>query len=208
MIQKHDPTVFIVEDELAIGKLLQHLFESVQLNTELYPDGQTYLERHDNDRRGCILTDIRMPRLSGLELQEQLISRENVLPIIFMSGHGDISMAVRAMKLGAFDFITKPFHNQSLLEIVQKAIQLSMAQKKQNSVSQSDYIQHKFEKLTPRENEVLKLIIDGKLNKQIAYMLSISISTVEMHRANIMRKMKVKTLADLIKLSLRLDSIN
>jgi two-component system response regulator FixJ len=207
MNQNHDPTVFIVEDELAIGKILLHLFESVQLHAELFSDGQVFLEKYDANRRGCILTDIRMPRLSGLELQEQLVLRDNLLPIVFMSGHGDISMAVRAMKSGAFDFITKPFHNQTLLDIVQKAIQLNMTEKSQENSVLIDDIHHRFAQLTPRENEVLKLITEGKLNKQIAYMLSISISTVEMHRANIMKKMKVKTLADLIKLSIKFESV-
>lgn len=197
-----DPTVFIVEDDEAVSSALQLLFESVKLNVETFPDGHTYLEKHDPKRHGCLIIDMRMPGMSGLELQEQLNKRGNPLSTIFISGHADIPMAVRAIKAGALDFVTKPFHSQSLLELVQKAI-LQDTQRKE--VLPLTEITKRYEQLTQREREVMKLVVEGKLNKQIADTLSIAASTVEIHRAHVMQKMQVRSVAALVKLSLSLE---
>lgn len=203
MIDKTKPTVFIVDDDAVLCKALQWLLESVELQVEIFPDGHAYLNSHDNTRTGCLLIDVRMPKMSGLELQECLTEKNNRIPIIMLTGHGDVPMAVRAMKVGAFDFIAKPFNDQQLLEQVQKAIAKNLNEK---AVNQHDKVKLKMSTLTEREQTILKLIVDGKMNKQIAAELSISMKTVELHRANIMHKMQAKSLAELIKNYLLIES--
>jgi two-component system response regulator FixJ len=190
-----DPTVFIIDDDPAIREALSCLMQSVFLNVETYQDAQTYLQDYNSKRYGCLLIDIRMPTMSGFELLEQLNKKHNHIPVIFLTGHGDVPMAVRAMQAGAVDFILKPFNHQVLLEKVQKAIAIS---KVQHSSSGSDVLINRS-KLTKRENEVLELIIACKSNKQIAFELNISYYTVEFHRANLMRKLQVKSIAALMK---------
>jgi len=191
------PTVFVIDDDQALCQSLRWLLESVGLQVETYNSGTSFLEKYDAERRGCLLIDIRMPGMSGLELQEQLISRHNLIPIIFITGHGDVPMAVRAMKAGAVDFITKPFNDQLLLELIQKAIAQDL---NRPDIHQQRQYAERMGQLTTRELEIMKLVVNGKLNKVIAHELGISIKTVELHRAHVMQKMQVKSLAELVKI--------
>lgn len=193
MSNLNKPKVYIVEDDNAICQALLALFKSVQLEVETFSSAHAFLEAYNPSWLGCILLDVRLPTMSGLELQEKLLAQGNKLPLIFMTGYADVPMSVRAMKAGAFDFITKPFNNQLLVEQVQKAIAASLSAKPTQTESPD------FSSLTARERDVLNHLADGKLNKEIAVLLNISISTVELHRARIMQKMHAKTLAELIK---------
>ncbi|AWN73562.1 response regulator [Legionella anisa] len=189
-------TVFVVDDDPEICKSFRWLFESINLHVQTYENAKDFLDSYTN-QLGCLIIDVRMPIMSGLELLEQLNSSQNKLPVIVITGYGDISMAIRAMKAGAEDFILKPVNHQNLLEVTQKCL------KKNNSttISQSNF-HERIDSLTRREKQVMDLVVEGKLNKQIAYDLNISISTVEVHRANVMRKMETKSLAELIKINL------
>jgi two-component system response regulator TtrR len=189
-------TVYIVEDDQGICNALDWLFKSIALPTHIFHNGVDFLKYYQPNWRGCLLLDIRMPQMSGLELQEKLNILNNQLPIIFMTGHGDIPLAVRAMKAGAFDFITKPFNNHNLIEQIHQALKQKVKMRPDHT--SQEYIE-KYSKLTPRELEVLACIVEGQLNKQIALSLNISISTVEMHRANVMDKLDAKSVVDLIK---------
>ena len=187
-------TVFIIDDDEALCEALSYLINSININAETFLNGYDFINKYDPQRQGCILTDIRMPEISGLELQTQLKSLSNHLPIIFMSGFADVTIAVQAMREGAFDFIIKPFNNQLLLEIIQKAIKYNLTCQELNVDAINNH-----KNLTKREAQVLEKIVDGKLNKEIAFELDITLSTVEMHRANLMRKMKCTSVAQLIK---------
>lgn len=189
------PTIFIIEDDPAVCKSLRWLLESVDLAVEIYSSGFDYLEVYDDSRTGCLLIDIRLPGMSGLELQQQLIRRNNSIPIIIITGYGDVALAVRAMKAGAKDFILKPFNNEFLLEQIQKAV----AKNHEYNVIRHQ-LTESLSHLTPREKQITKLVVNGKLNKQIAAELGITLSTVEQHRAHIMQKTQAKSLAELVKL--------
>ncbi|MDP3561538.1 MAG: response regulator [Legionellaceae bacterium] len=193
MIKTKDLMIYIVDDDPQIRDSLRYLFESVHYQVETYHTAQAFLENYPPSKQGCFIIDVRMPIMSGLDLLEQLNLRDNRLPVVIMTGYGNIGMAVRAMKLGAIDFVLKPFNDQCLLEIVQKCIVRPV------DYDTNEHIHARIKSLSMREREVLDLILEGKLNKEVAYELSISISTVEVHRANIMRKMQAKTLAQLIK---------
>jgi two-component system response regulator FixJ len=194
-----EPTVFVVDDDPALCNAVQWLLQSINLNVEIFYNGQTYLDTYDPKRYGCLLLDIRMPIMSGFELLDRLNKLGNRLPIIFITGHGDVPMAVRAMQEGAIDFVLKPFNDQILLEKIQKAIE---ADKQRKEHFQDPEIQQRLSKLTARELEVMNFIVDGKLSKQIAFALKISESTVDFHRSNLMRKLQVKSIADLVKIHL------
>jgi two-component system, LuxR family, response regulator FixJ len=189
-----NPTIYIIDDNDELCDSLRWLFESVQFNVETYQNAEMFLEKNSEIKFGCILIDVRMPGISGLELLEQLKSQKNRLPVIIITGYGDIAMAVRAMKAGAVDFILKPFNDQCLLEVVQKCINQSI------HITSTDEICERIKQLSERELQIINLIVDGKLNKEIAFDLSISISTVEAHRSNIMQKMRAKNFAQLVKM--------
>lgn len=196
-MQEKTHTIYIIDDDNEVCEALRWLLESVQFMVQTYKDAYSFLEAYDNKKQGCLIMDVRLPGMSGLELLDQLRQQKCPLPVIVISGHGDITMAVRAMKLGAKDFILKPFNDQCLLEAVQKQI---------NQLIDNNYlfvINERLNTLSERERQIIKLIVDGKLNKQISHELSISISTVEAHRANIMTKMQAKNLAQLIKIYLQ-----
>lgn len=199
---RNNSTIFIIDDELQVCNALSWLFKSVQFNVETYENAQLFLDKYNQEKQGCIIMDVRLPGMSGLELLEQLKAQRSNIPVIIITGHGDIQMAVRAMKAGAVDFILKPFNDQCLLETVQKCISKTV------STSSIDLIQERINNLSDRERQIINLILDGKLNKQIAYDLSISISTVEAHRANIMHKMQAKNVAQLIKMYLQVQFNN
>lgn len=193
-MNSNDSQVYLVEDDIAISKALEALFDSVKIKVSSFHDPRVFLEKfnHGQVKNGCIILDIRLPGISGIEVQEQLNKQNNVLPIVFITAHGDIDMAVRAMKAGAFDFVTKPFSNQNLLTAVQKSFV-----KLQDSIKSIEF-REKLYKLTPRESEIIHYIVSGKMNKEISYALNIAISTVEIHRANIMKKLSVRNIAELI----------
>ncbi len=195
-MKPNNRTLIIVDDDTNICDSLRCLFESVHFVVETYTSAHSFLEKYNYNhyKQGCIIIDVRMPIMSGLELLEHLKLNKNRLPIIMITGYGDIPMAIRAMKLGARDFILKPFNEQCLLEAVQCQTSRSA------NTNTIEHITDRVNCLSDRERQVIDLISAGKLNKEIAYELSISISTVEVHRANIMRKMQAKNLAQLIKL--------
>jgi two-component system response regulator FixJ len=200
-----EPTVFVVDDNNSICQALEWLFSSINLNVKTFNCPLLFLKEYNPMKRGCIVIDVRMPGMSGLELVERLKALHNRLPIIVITGHGDIPMAVRAMKAGAIDFISKPFNDQYLLEQIQYAIKKNVADCMTDSC---ENISGKISSLTYRERQIFDLIIQGQLNKQIAIKLNIAMSTVELHRARVMKKMQVKTLAQLVKIHANIEINN
>ncbi len=195
---EQEPTVFIVDDDAAIRFAMQALMDSVTLNHEIFASGDEFLEKMTEQRPGCLVLDIRMPGLGGLELQEELIRRGNTLPIIFITGHGDVPMAVEAMQKGAVDFIQKPFRDQELLDRIREA--LATDEERREAQQHHAEVAGRLERLTNREREVFDLVVTGKPNKVIAYELGVSQRTVEIHRARVMEKMQARSLADLVKM--------
>lgn len=193
-------TVFIVDDDEAVRDSLRWLLEANGYRVRAYASGENFLDEYDASQIGVLITDVRMPGMSGLELQEQLIARNAPLPIVFITGHGDVPMAVSTMKKGAVDFLEKPFNESDLREIVARMLEQAV-QRISKFQAQKDH-EAMLARLTAREQQVLERIVAGRLNKQIADDLGISIKTVEAHRANIMEKLEVTTVADLMKVAL------
>jgi RNA polymerase sigma factor (sigma-70 family) len=193
-------TVYIVDDDQAIRHAMELLMRSVGLDYEIFHSGDDFLTGHTNDRAGCLVLDIRMPGLGGLELQEKLNEMGSTLPIIFITGHGDVPMAVEAMQKGAVDFIQKPFRDQELLDQVGEALKTD--QERRSARDEKAEVADRLEKLTKREREVMDLVVTGKPNKVIAYELGVSQRTVEIHRARVMEKMEARSLADLVRMHL------
>jgi len=193
-------TVFVVDDDQAMRSSLKWLIESTGMNVETYESAQAFLDAHYPGRAGCLLLDVRMPGMSGLELQQYLVRREIRLPVIIITGHGDVSMAVRAMKAGAVDFIEKPFDDEELLESIRSAVQHD--ERRRALRAQRADIAARMAELTPREHEVMTMVTDGKSNKEIAAALGVSAKTVEVHRARVMDKMRADSLAELVRLAL------
>lgn len=194
--------VHIVDDDDAVRKSLNMLFQSVGVGTSMYESGDDFLAQLDESSEGCILLDIRMPGTSGLEVQKQLHERGNRMPIIFITGHGDVPMAVEAMQLGAFDFVQKPFRDQDLMDRVSQALSQCEEQREENEQRQT--IQQRYESLTPREKEVMSCVVKGQANKVIALDRNVSQRTVEIHRARVMEKMEARSLADLVRMSIQI----
>ncbi len=188
--------VFIVDDDESIRHSLRWLLESAKLTVEDYPSADEFLLHVDTDHVGCLILDVRMPGMSGLELQQALLDRTSTLPIIILTGHGDVPMAVRAMSQGSFDFVQKPFNGPQLLERVQSAIEHSrhLLQEKSSRTE----IQERYNLLTPREQQVMSHIVTGNANKVIAFDMDIGLRTVEVHRHRVMEKMQARSVADLI----------
>ncbi len=193
------PTVFVVDDDSAIRGSLRLLLKSVGLSVRTFDSGQAFLDDYGDDLAGCLLLDVRMPGISGSALQQELNLRGCLLPVIFVTGHGDVSMAVEAMQHGAFDFIQKPFHDQDLLDRVHRALERN--ERTRTQLSEQQVIRERFDSLTPREHEVLDQLIRGASNKVMAYELSISQRTIEIHRARIMEKMQAESLAHLVRMT-------
>lgn len=193
-----EPTVFVVDDDPAVRHFLQGLISSVDLRVELFDSAQSFLEGYKPDTPGCLLLDIRMPEMSGLELQRELAARKISLPIVFLTGHGDVQIAVRAMKEGAYDFVEKPFNNELLLDVLQKAVAEGLTA--EQSRSEEAEIEKRIALLTKRERQVLDEVVAGATNKGIARHLGISERTVENHRGQMMRKMQAQSLAQLVKI--------
>lgn len=199
-----NPIVFIIDDDDEVRNALEFLMESIGLDSESYASAELFLNQFDPSRAGCILLDIRMRGMSGLMLQEALTQYEIHPPIIFITGHGDVPMAVNAIKAGAIDFIQKPFNDQVLLESVHRAIEKDEQQRGQ--ANQYAEIMQKLARLTPREREVIDLVVRGFRNKNIAYELHISQSTVEVHRSRAMEKMEANSLSDLMRIMLSIKA--
>jgi two-component system response regulator FixJ len=195
-MSEFEPTVFIIDDDEAVRDGLGQLMQSVNLNVKTFASAAEFLEFCKPEMQGCLVLDVRMPGMSGLKLQEELLLRNISLPIIFISGHGDVPMAVETIRRGAIDFMEKPVGDQVLLDRVQEALEKDAQFKKEQA--KKDAAKARFELLTPREREVLDLIMAGKLNKVIASELGLSHRTVEVHRASIMEKMGVDSVAELV----------
>lgn len=195
------PRVHIVDDDDAMRDSLKWLLESRGLSVELYPSAEAFLAAFNREFCGCLVLDVRMPGMSGLDLYEQLQVRASTLPVIFITGHGDVPMAVSALKKGAADFIEKPFNNQDMLRLIESCMKQDRAAAARRAESAS--VVQRVDSLTQREREVLALIVAGKLNKQIADELGISIKTVEVHRSRVMEKMSANSVAELVQLVLK-----
>jgi FixJ family two-component response regulator len=192
-----EPLVFIVEDDESIRRALSNLFQSVGLEVELFGSASEMLQSKLPDVASCLVLDIRLPGLSGLDFQAELAKANIHIPIIFMTGHGDIPMSVRAMKGGAVDFLTKPFRDQDMLDAVTVAIERDRKRREADKIVAG--LQTHFETLTPREREILALVSSGLMNKQIAAELGLAEITVKIHRGHIMKKMGARSLADLVR---------
>ncbi len=199
-------TVYIVDDDEAVRDSLRWLLEANSYRVRAYASAESFLAEYDEQQPGVLIVDVRMPGMSGLELQEQLIARKSTMPVVFITGHGDIPMAISTMKKGAVDFLEKPFDETALREIVGRMFEQANQRLTQAKAAR----QHEamLARLTSREQQVLERIVAGRLNKQIADDLGISIKTVEAHRANIMEKLQVTTVADLMKVALAKPEVN
>lgn len=201
-----EPTVFVVDDDQAVLRSLRWLIESVSLQVETFASARTFQNEYDRRKPGCLVLDVRMPGGSGLELQDWLKGQAIHVPIIFITGHGDVKMAVKAVQSGAFDFIEKPFNDQDLLDRIQKAIGFdSELRQKLGLRSQLSGL---FDSLTPREREVLNLVVEGLSNKAIGNRLGVSSKTVEVHRGNMMMKMHATSVSDLVKMAMKNSAAN
>lgn len=192
------PIVYVIDDDAAIRRFLRSLIITVGLHVEVFDSAQSFLSKYAIGSTGCVLLDIRMPGMSGLELQKEMTARSISLPVIFLTGHGDVQIAVNAMKDGAFDFIEKPFKNDLLLDSVQKAVALNLSA--DISRAENVTLNNLISRLTARERQVMDMVVDGDTNKAIAGKLEISERTVENHRASVMKKMEARSLADLVKM--------
>lgn len=202
--QAAPPTrVFVVDDDEAVRDSLALLIHSVGLSVTTFSSATEFVEAYDPSVRACLILDVRLPGMSGLELQQKLSDDGADLPIVFITGHGDVPMAVRAMRRGAVDFLQKPFSDQDLLDRVQQAL-ADQSARRQEMESKATLAQ-RIESLTPREQEVMKLVVEGHANKVIANRLGLSQRTVEVHRAHIMRKMEANSLAQLVRIALEAD---
>ncbi len=201
------PIVYVVDDEPSVCLALKRLLRSVGLEARTFLSAQEFLHSGRPDAPGCLILDVRLPGLSGLDLQAGLAAEKVDLPVVFITGHGDIPMSVRAMKAGAIEFLTKPFREQDLLEAIQRGIEQNRSIRLQSA--EMRILQHLYSLLTPREREVFPCVTSGLLNKQIAGLLGTSEKTIKVHRGQIMQKMKAKSLAHLIHMAekLGLDSI-
>ena len=196
------PIVFVVDDDDAVRNSLRLLLKSASLSTTAFASAQEFLAGWTTEQPGCLVLDVRMPGMSGLELQEELNRRGAIIPVIFISGHADVPMAVEAIQHGAFDFLQKPFGDQDLIDRIQRA--LAADADNRQALSQLDELRKRYATLTPREQEVLVLVTDGRANKVMAGDLGVSQRTIEIHRARVMEKMGARSIAQLVRMTLDL----
>jgi FixJ family two-component response regulator len=195
-------TVLVVDDDASVREALSDLFQSVGLMVEVYASAQEFLKNERPEGPGCLVLDVRLPGKSGLDFQQELSAANINLPIVFLTGHGDIPMSVRAMKAGAVEFLTKPFREQDLLDAVQTAIERDRVNREDQKLVAM--LRQRFASLTPREQSILALVVAGRRNMQIAFEIGTSEVTVKVHRTNLMRKMQASSLADLIMMATKL----
>jgi FixJ family two-component response regulator len=199
-MSRTEPAVFVVDDDVSVRESLKNLLRSVGLKVETFNTAQDFLSMAPPGA-GCLVLDVRLPGLSGLDLQRQLVEANHEIPIVFITGHGDIPMSVRAMKAGAVEFLTKPFRDQDLLDAVRQALDRDrQTRSRENEMAE---LRGRYASLTTREHEVMKYVVRGVVNKQIAAEMGITESTIKLHRGRLMRKMKAESLADLIRMAER-----
>ena len=201
---KIDSIVYVIDDDPSIREAITSLIRSVGMSVQAFGSAKEFMASSRPNAPACLVLDVRMPGLSGLELQRELTDAGISIPIIFITGHGDIPMSVRAMKAGAVEFLTKPFRDQDLLDAIEQAIDRDRELRKQQAGIAD--LRDRFERLTPREREVMELVVAGLLNKQVAVRLGISEITVKLHRHQVMEKMKADSLADLVRMSEKLSA--
>jgi RNA polymerase sigma factor (sigma-70 family) len=195
-----DPTVFIVDDDEALRESLNWLLQSVRLHARTFASAQEFLQAHDPDQPGCLVLDVRMPGMSGLELLDRLVAEDAGIPVILLTAHADVQMAVRALKGGAADFLTKPFNSQELLDRIQVALEKDRRSRAQRSRLAA--LKQRFAALTPREREVMRMVVEGWSNKEIAAQLGVSAKTIEAHRNKVMEKSHAQSLAELVRMAI------
>ncbi|MGA0381308.1 MAG: response regulator transcription factor [Arenicellales bacterium] len=202
----NETTVFVIDDDDGVRESLRWLLESAELNSELHPDGEDFLTRYEPGRLGCVVLDVRMPRMDGLEVNRRLRAIDPTIPVIVVTGHADVPMATQAMREGAFDLIEKPYSDDALLERIHAAVE-----KHRDQLDQVEHHSNAFSlwtTLTQRETEILEYVFNGKTNRETADELNISIKTVELHRANLMKKLGAGGTADLVRITAELKLLN
>ena len=202
-MKERSPVVYIVDDDEAVRNSLRLLLKSVGLVPAPLTSAREFLEKYDPAQPGCVVLDVRMPEMSGLELQELLNTEGAIIPVVFITGHGDVPMAVEAMQAGAFDFLQKPFRDQDLIDRIQRALEKDRANRA--ALNERNLIREHLESLTPREREILTLVTSGKPNKIMAADLGLSQRTIEIHRARVMEKMGASSLAQLVRMVMDLN---